>query len=378
MNRMRLRMVLVLVLCVSFGSLAFFLGRSMLEQQVEVTRSSMPEMAENIEQRIQGFHRVNVRDGTKVWDLRATQARIQKGQNRILVDEPRIELHDADWAKVNVRSGSGQVDLKEGELDRVELDGGLVLDFGGYRLESTRGTYLGEDRLIVLAEGGAVVSAVVDLSGSFMLLSLDKSVLGVVGDVVTEFHAEAPQQPSAGDASAEVGASPFGADMLPGVSFSPNGSAVVIRAEELKFDLELSRILYRGGVEVVQGDFQTRSDELEIVYGGDPREHKRLDLDRVVARGGVVIRQKGRTAWGDEAQFLQKERKILLSGHARLQEGDSEVRGDTLTVFLDGGASVIESHPGGRVSAVLFEDDFGAEAKTDQAGVESMVPEGQP
>ena len=99
MNRMRLRMVLVLVLCVSFGSLAFFLGRSMLEQQVEVTRSSMPEMAENIEQRIQGFHRVNVRDGTKVWDLRATQARIQKGQNRILVDEPRIELHDADWRK---------------------------------------------------------------------------------------------------------------------------------------------------------------------------------------------------------------------------------------------------------------------------------------
>ncbi|HAC80877.1 MAG TPA: hypothetical protein DCG06_11325, partial [Deltaproteobacteria bacterium] len=79
-RRARLRVFLVVVLCVSLGALTFFLGRSLLEQQADVVSSSVPEMADNIEQRIQGFHRVNVRDGAKVWDLSAREARIQKGQ----------------------------------------------------------------------------------------------------------------------------------------------------------------------------------------------------------------------------------------------------------------------------------------------------------
>jgi lipopolysaccharide export system protein LptA len=101
-------------------------------------------------------------------------------------------------------------------------------------------------------------------------------------------------------------------------------------------------------------------------------------LDRVVARGGVVIRQKARTAWGDVAEFLQKERKIQLSGNTRLEEGDSQVEGAKLTVFLDEGTSLLESKPGRRVSAVLFEEDFGPGLESDKEAVESMLPEIQP
>jgi lipopolysaccharide transport protein LptA len=377
-RRARLRILLVLVLCLSLGTLSFVLGRSLLDQQAQVVASSVPEMSENIEQRIQGFHRVNVRDGAKVWDLSAREARIQKGQGRILVDEPSLELHDPDWAQVNIRSGRGQVDLKDGDIDRVSLEQGLVVEFDGYRLESTEGSYLGESRHIVLAKGASVSSAVVDLSGEFMLLDLDRSIVGVVGKVVTEFHPEPSRVPSAGVGADGDVANPFGADLLPGVSFSDASSAVVIRAEELQFDLGASRILYRGGVEVEQGDFRTRSDELEIIYVGEAKAGQSIDLDRVVARGGVVIRQKARTAWGDVAEFLQKERKIQLSGNTRLEEGDSQVEGAKLTVFLDEGTSLLESKPGRRVSAVLFEEDFGPGLESDKEAVESMLPEIQP
>lgn len=377
-RRARLRVFLVVVLCVSLGALTFFLGRSLLEQQADVVSSSVPEMADNIEQRIQGFHRVNVRDGAKVWDLSAREARIQKGQGRILVDEPSLELHDADFAQVNIRSGRGQVDLKDGDLNRVELDRGLVVEFDGYRLESTRGTYLGESRHIVLADGGSVDSAVVDLSGEFMLLDLEQSIVGVVGKVVTEFHPAASPAESDPPTDGPEVAGPFGADLLPGISFSDASSDVTIRARELQFDMKASRIVYRGNVEVEQGDFGTRSDELEIVYAGDPQSGEAVALDRVVARGGVVVRQNDRTAWGDIAEFQQRERKILLSGNARLQDGDSEVRGEKLTVFLDEGASIIESEPGSRVSAVLFEDDFGAQEESDEEASESVLPQKRP
>ena len=279
---------------------------------------------------------------------------------------------------VRVRSGRGQVDLEDGDLSRVQLDGGLIVEFDGYRLESDQGTYLGQSRQIVLARGGSVKSAVVDLSGDFILLDLEKSLVGVVGNVVTEFHAER----SAGDAPdvEAIGADQelLGADLLTRVSFADPASPVVIRAGELQFDLDASRILYRRGVEVEQGEFRTRSEELEIVYAGDPRDESAIDLKKVAARGGVVVRQKERTAWGDSARFLQETRTIELAGNARLREGDSEVRGEKLTVLLDEGASVIEAEPGRRVSAVLFAEDFGAPPESDKELDKSVLPEDQP
>jgi len=377
-RRARVKFLLVLVLCAGLGTLTFFLGRSLLLQQVQVVGSSMPDMDENIEQRIQGFHRVNVRDGAKVWDLSARQARIQKGQGRILVDGPSLELHDADWTMVRVRSGRGQVDLKDGDLSRVQLDGGLIVEFDGYRLESDQGTYLGESRQIVLARGGSVGSAVVDLSGDFILLDLEKSVVGVVGNVVTEFHADRPSGDSPDAEVALPDQELLGADLLAKVSFADPAAPVVIRAGELQFDLDASRILYRGGVEVEQGEFRTRSEELEIVYAGDPRGESAVDLKVVAARGDVVVRQKERTAWGDAARFLQETRTIELAGNARLREGDSEVRGEKLTVLLDEGASVIEAEPGRRVSAVLFAEDFGSPSGSDKEPEKSVLPEDQP
>jgi lipopolysaccharide transport protein LptA len=377
-RRARAKFFLVLVLCAGLGTLAFVLGRSLLLQQVQVVGSAMPDMEENIEQRIQGFQRVNVRDGAKVWDLSARQARIQKGQSRILVDEPSLELHDEDWTMVRVRSGRGQVDLVDGDLSRVQLDGGLIVEFDGYRLESDQGTYLGEGRQIVLARGGSVKSAVVDLSGDFILLDLEKSVVGVVGNVVTEFHADRPSGDAADDEAALVDQELLGADLLTKVSFADPASPVVIRAGELQFDLDASRILYRLGVEVEQGEFRTRSEELEIVYAGDPREESAVDLKKVAARGDVVVRQKERTAWGDSARFLQETRTIELAGNARLREGDSEVRGEKLTVLLDEGASVIEAKPGRRVSAVLFAEDFGGPPGSDKEPEKSVLPEDQP
>lgn len=377
-RRARVKFLLVLVLCAGLGTLTFFLGRSMLLQQVQVVGSSMPDMDENIEQRIQGFHRVNVRDGAKVWDLSARQARIQKGQGRILVDGPSLELHDEDWTMVRVRSGRGQVDLKDGDLSRVQLDGGLIVEFDGYRLESDQGTYLGQSRQIVLARGGSVESTVVDLSGDFILLDLEKSVVGVVGNVVTEFHADRPSGDSPDTQAAFPDQELLGADLLAKVSFADPAAPVVIRAGELQFDLDASRILYRGGVEVEQGEFRTRSEELEIVYAGDPRDESAVDLKVVAARGDVVVRQKERTAWGDAARFLQETRTIELAGNARLREGDSEVRGEKLTVLLDEGASVIEAVPGRRVSAVLFAEDFGAPSGSDKEPEKSVLPEDQP
>lgn len=141
---------------------------------------------------------------------------------------------------------------------------------------------------------------------------------------------------------------------LGSLSFENADAPVVVSASELRFDYRASRILYRGSVNVKQGNLVIDCGELEISYEGEPRGDDKLEIRSITARGDVVIRQGSRRATGDEARFDQVEKKVLLLGNARIEDGASEVEGDRLTVFLDEGRSIIEASDKKRVSAVLF------------------------
>ncbi|MFP6664914.1 MAG: LPS export ABC transporter periplasmic protein LptC [Deltaproteobacteria bacterium] len=188
-SRSKLRFVLVLIVFASLGLLGFVLGQTLLERSVEAPISDFPEMAAGLEQRIRGFHRVNVRDGEMAWDLRATVARIEKGQQRITVEAPRLELFDPGGTKVSVQAQEGRVQLAGGELERIDLTGTVIVDFGDYHIETPEGYYLGVAQTVVLPKGVAVTGGSVDLAGDVMLLNLGKRRVSVLGHVVTKFHA---------------------------------------------------------------------------------------------------------------------------------------------------------------------------------------------
>jgi lipopolysaccharide export system protein LptC len=187
--RSKLRLVLVLAVFASLGVLGFVLGQTLLERRIEPPRSDFPEMAAGLVQRIRGFHRVNVRDGEMAWDLRATVARIEKGQQRITVEEPQLELFDTRGTKVSVHAEEGRVQLADGELERVDLTGTVVIDFGEYHIETPEGYYLGAIQTVVLPKGVAITGGVVDLAGDVMLFNLEKRRVSVLGHVVTKFEA---------------------------------------------------------------------------------------------------------------------------------------------------------------------------------------------
>jgi lipopolysaccharide export system protein LptA len=151
---------------------------------------------------------------------------------------------------------------------------------------------------------------------------------------------------------------PRGAAPLAGLVLGDPSEPIVITADQMHFDYETEEVRYVGEVHVEQGELVIDCAELEIGYEGEPREGVNMELREVTARGDVVIRQGARIASGDEARFDQVEKKILLLGNARLEDGPNIVQGDRLTVFLGEGRSVIESSPNQRVSAVLFPDKF--------------------
>jgi lipopolysaccharide export system protein LptA len=199
---------------------------------------------------------------------------------------------------------------------------------------------------------------------------------GVAGAQATgEFAGDAAA--AKGDAPAAKGAapsSPFGFGTL-GKSKEP----ITVISDNLEYDYKNNVVVYRGSVQVTQGDVKLVSDTLTITLqkqdgqktdpktsttqppgGKGPADTGRVQ--EIVALGNVRIDQGTRWAVGGRAVFDQTQRTLVMTENPVLHDGASEVAGDRVVVFLDEDRSVVE---GGqkRVKAVLYPDEKNAGPK---------------
>jgi lipopolysaccharide export system protein LptA len=161
--------------------------------------------------------------------------------------------------------------------------------------------------------------------------------------------AEAAAKPAAArDGAQDPAGNPLGQ-----LSFNTSKDPIHVKSDELEFDYEANRVVYRGTVNVVQGDVTIDCRELvvNLVRGGEKDD---LQLQEVVAIGDVVITQGQRKATGGRAVFDQVKRQVTLLENPMLRDGPNEVAGERIVVYLDENRSVVESSPQKRVSAILY------------------------
>jgi lipopolysaccharide export system protein LptA len=162
------------------------------------------------------------------------------------------------------------------------------------------------------------------------------------------------------------------------LSLGSGKGPVHIDSDSLELDYKSSNIMYRGHVQVTQGDITMTSDQLSITY--DPAAVKRSDkpgasptpgasgdkksaaspaantdkIKEIIAEGNVKIRQGTKTAEGRRAVFDQAKQTVTLSDGAVLHDGPNQVAGERVIVYLQEERSVVESGSNTRVKAVLY------------------------
>jgi lipopolysaccharide export system protein LptA len=122
---------------------------------------------------------------------------------------------------------------------------------------------------------------------------------------------------------------------------------------------------FAGGVHLVQGDVDMRSSTLVVFYDDQPPpeqpappkdgktsalasaqaapQQQNQQIKRVEAKGDVSVRvpQKDQTATGDLGIFDMRANTVTMQGHVVIAQGASVLRGDTLTVDMNSGASTL-------------------------------------
>lgn len=122
-------------------------------------------------------------------------------------------------------------------------------------------------------------------------------------------------------------------------------------------------VVFSGNAVAVQGDKVIKADKLLLYYKKKEGEAKKGaikdvgrtgDLDRIEAKGKVVVTQGERVVTGEEAVYFQDSQKIVVTGNPVMREKKNVIRGDRIVVFVKENRGMVESPQNKRVSATVY------------------------
>ena len=139
---------------------------------------------------------------------------------------------------------------------------------------------------------------------------------------------------------------------------------IQIEADHMLSMQKENTVFFSGKVEAKQEDLIIHSDEMTVYYNEkkdtDDNQKKggtrSKDVDRIFSEGNVEITQLEWVATGDTAEYFADERKVILTGSAKVWQDNNLVTGNKVVMYLDEGKSVVErsTEKGERVKAFFY------------------------
>ncbi len=126
---------------------------------------------------------------------------------------------------------------------------------------------------------------------------------------------------------------------------------------------EKKLVIFSGNAVATQGDKEIKSDRLLLYYKKETGKKDKVgakeiegtgDLEKIEAKGNVIVTQKARVATGDEAVYFQDSGQIIMTGNPTLRDGKNLIKGDKVIVYVNEDRGVVESDPKKRVKAVIY------------------------
>ena len=127
---------------------------------------------------------------------------------------------------------------------------------------------------------------------------------------------------------------------------------VVVNSDRIEVQDRTDRAIFSGNVVATQDQLTLTTERLTVAYSSSGG----IQIDRLDAAGGVLVRSPSETARGDFGVYDLDRKLITLVGNVQLQRQGNQVRGNRLTLDLNTGRAVVDGGPpgvgenGGRVT----------------------------
>ena len=134
-----------------------------------------------------------------------------------------------------------------------------------------------------------------------------------------------------------------------------SNAPVDVTADRIEVQDRADRALFIGNVHARQDDLTLDTPRLTVAYSGGAAGGN-VQIKRLDAADGVVVRSPSETARGDFGVYDLDRKLITLIGNVRLDREQNQVNGQRLTIDLTSGRAVVDGGPpgvnqsGGRVN----------------------------
>ena len=135
-----------------------------------------------------------------------------------------------------------------------------------------------------------------------------------------------------------------------------SNAPVDVTAERIEVQDRAARAIFAGNVHVTQAELTLDTPRLTVAYSGGTGGDSNVQIRRLDAAGGVVIKSPSETARGDFGIYDLDRKLITLIGNVQLNRDQNQVNGARLVIDLDSGRAVVDGGPpgvnqsGGRVT----------------------------
>ena len=134
-----------------------------------------------------------------------------------------------------------------------------------------------------------------------------------------------------------------------------SNAPVDVTAERIEVQDRADRAVFTGNVHVTQAELSLDTPRLTVAYSTG-QGNNNVQISRLDAAGGVVVRSPSETAKGDFGVYDLDRKLITLIGNVQLNRENNQVNGSRLVIDLTSGRAVIDGGPpgvnssGGRVT----------------------------
>ena len=131
---------------------------------------------------------------------------------------------------------------------------------------------------------------------------------------------------------------------------------VDISADRIEVQDRADRAIFAGNVHATQEDLTLDTQRLTVAYSTGQSNSSGVQIQRLDAAGGVVVRSPSETAKGEFGIYDLDRKLITLIGNVQLNRGANQINGARLVIDLDSGRAVVDGGPpgvnqsGGRVT----------------------------
>ena len=189
--RRRNRLILLVVIFLSLGGVAYKVGESLWIMKAEEIRKDPLKALEYLPEsalQMKDFHRAKLENGRKMWELFGDEANYFKEQKQAIIKKPRFYYYNKQGEIAETTGATARLFFNEKELEKMQLEGGIQVTYQGYVLKSDEATYFADAGRIILPKRATVAGNGMEVEGSRMEVELEVKKVRLLQNVKTKIE----------------------------------------------------------------------------------------------------------------------------------------------------------------------------------------------